>query len=243
MKKFLYCFLSILTLGWLQTDHQAPHVEAKESFYKNQWETKLNNLHTKRQVIIVTVPSVRSYKAQLYSYEKMANGKWKEVMPVMKAVVGKTGVSSRKIEGDGKSPAGKFMFGTGFGSTSKPAGMTWPFKKTTINDYWVDDPKSPSYNKWVTVKSNTKKTWRSSEKLLQPLYKYASVIRYNDDPIIRGKGSAIFLHVWKNENSPTLGCVAVSETNMVKLFKWMNSSKRPIIIIGTEAQVAGMIKN
>jgi L,D-peptidoglycan transpeptidase YkuD (ErfK/YbiS/YcfS/YnhG family) len=243
MKKFLYCFLSILTLGWLQSDYQAPIAAAEENFYKNQWETKLNNLHSKRQVIIVTVPSVRSYNAQLYSYGKMANGKWKEVMPVMKAVVGKTGVSSRKIEGDGKTPTGKYLFGTSFGSTSKPSGMTWPFKKTTVNDYWVDDPKSSFYNKWVTVNSRIKKTWRSDEKLLQPLYKYAAVIRYNDNPIIKGKGSAIFLHVWKNENSPTLGCVAVSETNIVKLLRWMNNSKRPVIFIGTEAQITGMIKN
>jgi L,D-peptidoglycan transpeptidase YkuD (ErfK/YbiS/YcfS/YnhG family) len=243
MKKFLCCLLSILTMGWLQSVHHPPIAKANESFYKNQWEAKLNTLQTKRQVIIVTVPSVRSFKAKLYTYEKVSNGKWKESMSVMKAVIGKTGVSSRKIEGDGKTPTGKYMFGTSFGSSSKPLGMTWPFKKTTVNDYWVDDPKSPSYNKWVTIDSNTKKTWRSSEKLLQPLYKYAIVIRYNDNPIIKGKGSAIFLHVWKNENSPTLGCVAVSETNVVKLLRWMNSSKRPIIVIGTEAQIAGLIKD
>ncbi|MGA4718504.1 L,D-transpeptidase family protein [Fictibacillus nanhaiensis] len=243
MKKFLCVFFSILTLGWLQTSHQATHVEAEENYYKNQWEAKLNTLHTKRQVIIVTVPTVRSYKGKLYSYEKMSDGNWKEAMPVMKAVIGKTGVSSRKLEGDGKSPAGKFMFGTSFGSTSKPSGMTWPFKKTTINDYWVDDSNSSLYNRWVTVNPTTKKTWRSAEKLLHPLYKYATVIRYNDDPIVKGKGSAIFLHIWKNENSPTLGCVAISETNIVKVLRWINSSKRPIIIIGTEAQIAGMIKN
>ncbi|MFC0187303.1 L,D-transpeptidase [Fictibacillus aquaticus] len=237
MKKIFLSLLAILSFGAFPGG-----ADASTSFYKAQWESKLPKLETKRQVIVVTVPNARSYQAKLYTYEKMSDGKWRAAFPVMKAVVGKTGVSSRKVEGDGKSPTGKFLFGTAFGSAVKPSAVTWPYKKTTVSDFWVDDAKSSYYNKWVNT-TKMKATWNSAEKLLQPLYKYAAVIRYNDDPIVKGKGSAIFLHVWKNEYSPTLGCTAVSEANLVKLLSWMNASKRPIIVVGTEAQVAGYITN
>jgi hypothetical protein len=47
-----------------------------------------------------------------------------------------------------------------------------------------------------------------------------------------GKGSAIFLHVWNDEKSPTQGCTAVSEANMIAILKWLDFAKKPVIIQG-----------
>jgi L,D-peptidoglycan transpeptidase YkuD (ErfK/YbiS/YcfS/YnhG family) len=63
------------------------------------------------------------------------------------------------------------------------------------------------------------------------LYKYGVVINYNMNPVIKGKGSAIFLHVWKNRSAGTAGCVAVPEESMTRILKWLEKSKNPVIII------------
>ena len=62
------------------------------------------------------------------------------------------------------------------------------------------------------------------------LYKYGAVINYNTNPIIKGKGSAIFLHIWRNENEVTAGCVATSEKNLLTFIE-MDGSLRKIHIL------------
>ena len=43
------------------------------------------------------------------------------------------------------------------------------------------------------------------------------MLDFNLKPIKKGKGSAIFLHIATKNYSPTLGCVAVSKSNLKKL--------------------------
>ncbi|WP_226529264.1 L,D-transpeptidase family protein [Metabacillus niabensis] len=185
-----------------------------------------------KQVIVVESNSTKSKVAKLSVYEKTGDT-WSRTLS-SNAVLGKNGSTSKKREGDGKTPIGLFPLRTAFGTSSKPTNVTYPYKKTTSNDYWVDDTSSADYNKWVTYKGNPASKWMSYEKLAIPLYKYAVAIGYNDDPIVKGKGSAIFLHVWRSSTSPTLGCVAIPESNLVKVLKELNSDKNPHILIGTK---------
>lgn len=190
-----------------------------------------------KQVIIVKADSSTSYKAVLAAYEYTSTG-WKRVYTVP-AVLGKNGISAQKKEGDGKSPAGMYFMGQGFGSVVKPSGVKLSYKKTTAYDYWIDDVTSADYNRWKVYEGNPYTKWKSFERLKQPLYKYATVIRYNEKPIV-GKGSAIFLHVWKDRTSPTLGCTALHEGNVLRLMQWMDPSKKPLFIQGTEADLKRM---
>ena len=80
---------------------------------------------------------------------------------------------------------------------------------------------------------NPYEKWKSFERMNHELYKYGAVINYNRNPIIKGKGSAIFLHIWRGENKPTAGCTATSEKNVLSLLKWMDPEKNPHIIMGT----------
>jgi L,D-peptidoglycan transpeptidase YkuD (ErfK/YbiS/YcfS/YnhG family) len=64
------------------------------------------------------------------------------------------------------------------------------------------------------------------------LYKYGIIIEYNTDPVIKGSGSAIFLHVWKGEGIHTAGCVAISEENILKILDWLDPAATPLIITG-----------
>jgi len=63
-------------------------------------------------------------------------------------------------------------------------------------------------------------------------YKYGIIIEYNTNPVIKGNGSAIFLHIWKAEDMPTAGCVAVSQENILKILDWLDPAASPLIITG-----------
>jgi len=200
----------------------------------------LNQISDESQIIIVN--NNGGIGAVVTTYEKI-NGEWRKALPNMSAVVGKSGISTKQKEGDGITPTGVYTLGTAFGWGEKPAGVKLPYRTTTANDYWIDDPASSDYNKWVTYNGNPTTRWNSYEILKQPLYKYAVAINYNTNPIVKGKGSAIFLHVWRSSTSPTAGCVALAEENVKKLLTWIDPVKKPIIVIGKTSQINNLLND
>ena len=186
-------------------------------------------LKTNAIQMIMVEASRTGTSAILQRYVK-ESGKWKKYSNPMQAVVGKNGIGKGK-EGDARTPAGTYLFGTSFGWGNKPAGTVYPFKGVSKYDYWIDDVNSVDYNKWVYFKGDPNQRWQSFERLNHPLYKYAMVIRYNDNPIVKGAGSAIFLHIKSGSTKYTLGCVAVSEGDLISILKWLDSKKKPVIEI------------
>lgn len=180
------------------------------------------------QKIVVTKQPATMYKATLETWTKEA-GRWIKKSTTT-AVIGKKGIG-KTIEGDAKTPKGNYALGTAFGWGNKPISMKYPFKKATKIDYWVDDPSSKDYNKWITYKGNPANRWKSYERMNQRLYKYGVVIMYNQNPIISGRGSAIFLHQKNNDTVYTNGCIALNESEIVALLKWLDPNKKPIIEI------------
>ncbi|MCM3162595.1 L,D-transpeptidase family protein [Metabacillus litoralis] len=195
---------------------------------------RLKEINEENQVIIVN--NNGGLQAVVTTYEKV-NGEWRQALPKMSAVVGNNGISTKLKEGDGITPTGVYTLGTAFGWGEKPNGVKLPYRTSTSNDYWIDDPASSDYNKWITYSGNPTTRWNSYEKLKQPLYKYAVAINYNTNPIVKGKGSAIFLHVWRSSTSPTAGCVALAEENVTKLLTWIDPAKKPIIVIGKTSEI------
>lgn len=196
-----------------------------------------------KQVIVVTTSDWNSRQVRLQAFER-AGEEWVPALSPMPAVVGKNGYAlpEDKKEGDAKSPAGAYLLGTSFGTAAKPVGMTMPYRLVTRQDYWIDDKTSPDYNTWVHYEGDPKKRWKSFERLAIPLYKYALVIRYNEDPVIPGKGSAIFMHIWRGPQSYTAGCVALSEANILAILKWLDPKKVPAIVQGPECFLASSAK-
>jgi L,D-peptidoglycan transpeptidase YkuD (ErfK/YbiS/YcfS/YnhG family) len=183
------------------------------------------------QIVLVTTPSWNDFHATLTACEKTNEG-WQPVIGPLKAVIGRSGFSLDKCEGDGASPVGVFSIGQFFfGSNSKPAGLKFPYRQTTENDFWVDDSDSPFYNTWQTGPAEER--WKSAEELKRDddLYKYAAVIQYNI-PAKRGKGSAIFFHLWRDENSPTQGCTALAEADVLSILRWLDPEKKPVFLQG-----------
>jgi L,D-peptidoglycan transpeptidase YkuD (ErfK/YbiS/YcfS/YnhG family) len=203
----------------------------------------LNRLPSQQALVVI---GKSGFKADLYLYEYKARVREKEEkwhhVGQMPANVGCNGMGKSK-EGDGKSPCGIFSLGIAFGLVPQPDGVKYPYALLTPQDYWVDDSQSSVYNKWIHYREGDRKDWQSAEWLWKETicYRHALVINYNSDRE-PGKGSAIFLHVWKNEEMPTQGCTAVSEANMVRLLQWLDPHQAPVIIQGLPEDILAIAK-
>lgn len=191
------------------------------------------------QLIAATGKKLDSTKVTIRVFEKR-KGEWRRALTTMQGVIGKNGFAKNKKEGDGKSPIGMFSLGTAFGSQAKPAKLKIAYKKVTKYDFWIDDVTSPDYNKWKTYNGNPSKKWKSFERMNHELYQYGAVINYNTKPIVKGKGSAIFLHIWRSEQGTTAGCVATSEKNVLTLLRWIDPTKNTHMILGTKSTLADL---
>ena len=133
-----------------------------------------------------------------------------------KCAIGKRGITSKKFEGDKCTPRGRFKFKYIFYRKERIKKIDTIFKLIPIkkNFGWCDDVRSKSYNKFIKFpfKYRAEKLY-----LKNNIYDIIVVIDYNLKPIKKNKGSAIFFHIAKKNYSPTLGCVAISKSNMLKL--------------------------
>lgn len=190
-----------------------------------------------KQVVFATIKDRSSVLVTIHTLEKK-DGAWQLVFPPFAGSIGEKGFAAidQKREGDGKSPTGIFHLGMAFGYYPS-IGTQMPYRQATDDDYWVDDVNSEDYNKWVKGKPAAA-SWERMKRD-DDQYKYGIVIEYNVNPIVKGKGSAIFLHVWKDRKS-TAGCVAMSEEMVLKLLTWLDPAKKPLIVMGTEGELSAM---
>lgn len=222
--------------AWGSTGSHASMDAPSSQPYINKLLNQARRTYHSSQAIVVTARASDEPRASLATYT-FDGDHWEKTMEPVGAVLGKRGISLHKREGDMKSPAGIFYIGRGFGSAAKPDGVTLPYTRTTKYDYWIDDPASADYNRWETYFGNPDKQWKSYERLRIPAYEYAAVIRYNMEPIKKGRGSAIFFHIWPGPDGFTAGCTAVSKENVLKVLRWLDPAKRPVIIQGTVGQL------
>ncbi len=126
---------------------------------------------------------------------------------------GRGGLAAHKVEGDGATPIGlltlrRVLFRADRGAAPRTAVPTEPIAP---NDGWCDDPLDARYNRPVRLPypGHHEELWRQD-----PLYDIVGVLGWNDAPVVRGMGSAIFLHVARPDYSPTEGCIALSEPDL-----------------------------
>jgi L,D-peptidoglycan transpeptidase YkuD (ErfK/YbiS/YcfS/YnhG family) len=189
------------------------------------------------QLIFATNRDSSSVLVAIHAVERN-DGVWHLVFPTFTGSIGEMGFAKidNKSEGDGRSPSGIFPLGIAFGYD--PSIVTkMPYRQATDDDFWVDDVDSEDYNKWVKGEPNAA-SWEKMKRD-DDQYKYGVVIEYNMHPIMKGKGSAIFLHVWK-PGEATLGCVSMSEEMILEILGWLDPAKKPLIIMGTEFELRAM---
>ena len=206
-----------------------------------------------RQLIVVTTPAWDSVSGTLQRYERVsATAPWRAEGPAVPIVVGQTGLAwgdealarrrdPRKREGDGKAPAGRFPLGSAFGFASREeAGwIRLPYTPLEGDTECVDDAASTHYNRVVDRSDVGRVDWSSSERMRSiDLYRLGVIVRYNAQPVRRGRGSCIFLHIWRAEGSPTSGCTAMPASDLETVVRWLDPRRGPQLVQLPRAEYA-----
>jgi L,D-peptidoglycan transpeptidase YkuD (ErfK/YbiS/YcfS/YnhG family) len=92
---------------------------------------------------------------------------------------------------------------------------------------WCDDPNNKNYNQLIKIPSKY-----SYERLFrnENIYDLIIVLNYNMNPVIKNKGSAIFIHIAKKRFQPTEGCIAISKKNLLYLIRNISKNTKIKII-------------
>lgn len=195
-----------------------------------------------RQVVLVVNDKRSNVPATIHALEEEAPGKWRNVFGPIDATIGKKGFAppGKKRAGDGKSPSGVYSLKRAFGYS--PIESKIDYIHVTKEDIWVDDSKSPYYNK-IVKRKGIKASSFEEMKRDDHLYKYGIIIEYNTDPPVKRRGSAIFFHLWRAPGESTRGCVAMSEENILKLISWLDPLNKPKVVMGTKSDILKLMKN
>ena len=141
-----------------------------------------------------------------------------------KCALGKSGIGKKRTEGDNITPKGSYKLLGLFYRSDRIPNFKTILKKRKINKKmgWCDDVNNKNYNKLIKLPCNF-----SHEKLYRKdnVYDLVVPINYNTNKIVRGKGSAIFLHVAKKNYTPTKGCIALKKKDLILLLKKIKSKK------------------
>src|ERR1700693_6403447 len=142
--------------------------------------------------------------------------------------LGRAGIRANKREGDGGTPKGIF----------RPRQLWWradrhPRPRTFLavraigpEDAWCEDPSSRHYNRPVRLDAA-----RSGDRLMRydPLYDFVVEIDHNTSPRITGRGSAVFLHLARDNFGPTAGCVSMTKAAMLRLLQRLGPQTKIVI--------------
>jgi D-alanyl-D-alanine dipeptidase len=200
------------------------------------------------QAVVVTTEDWSATQGTARLFErKNIRSKWKSVGDSFPIVVGRNGLGWTettslpgsielatvrfKAEGDGRSPAGLFPLTFAFGKSESIASKL-SYRKLEGQTECVDDVTSHHYNRVVGRLQVGIFNWKSSEKMatITPEYDLGVFVAYNTYPVVSGKGSCIFLHIWKDAASPTSGCTAMERANLEKITTWLDPKKSPYLI-------------
>jgi L,D-peptidoglycan transpeptidase YkuD (ErfK/YbiS/YcfS/YnhG family) len=147
------------------------------------------------------------------------------------ARVGSAGVGQAS-ETSTRTPAGTFRLTEAFGRLGNP-GTALPYRVIDRSDWWVSDVASPRYNQYARCAPGTCDfDERAGENLYSEgsVYDNAVVIDYNRTPVVKGAGSAFFLHI--TNGAPTAGCVAIDRAPLQSVLRWLQPGATPVIAIG-----------
>ena len=142
--------------------------------------------------------------------------------------LGRGGILANKREGDGGTPRGTFH----------PRALWWradrhPRPRTHLatrairpEDAWCEDPGNRHYNRPIRLTHD-----RPGDRLARKdhLYDFIIEIDHNTTPRIAGRGSAVFLHLARENFGPTAGCVSMTRSSMLHLLRRLGPRTRIVI--------------
>jgi L,D-peptidoglycan transpeptidase YkuD (ErfK/YbiS/YcfS/YnhG family) len=194
------------------------------------------NVH---QVVTVEAPSMTSTVASVSLWSRTGtcfvrvDGPWT-------SSIGRSGLSSHKVEGDGTTPTGEYSIGPVMYGIAPNPGVAYQYHRVVCGDWWDEAPSSPMYNRFVHVPCGSAPPFGGDSEALWrvvPQYDYFAVVDYNAAPIVPGRGSAIFVH--ETTGVPTAGCVALRTGALLTLLRWLRPVDHPMIVIGVDGSGRG----
>tara|TARA_B100001248_G_C27384184_1_gene458725 strand:+ start:1217 stop:1717 length:501 start_codon:yes stop_codon:yes gene_type:complete len=146
-----------------------------------------------------------------------------------KCALGKRGIGYKRKEGDLITPKGTYKVKYILYRKDRVKKIQTKIKKIAIRKDmgWCDDPKSRDYNKLIKLPYaySYEKIFRKENN-----YDIILILNYNMNPVIKNKGSAIFIHIAKKNYKKTEGCIALKKAHLLKIIKRINKNTKIKIV-------------
>lgn len=204
-----------------------PPVEQDEQFMMLLKENKMEFKDVKGSQLVFVDADESTLTCKVYCYEKGDDGKFVQSIGPFDGYIGSEGIDEFVSPTEQKTPVGVFAIEYAFGTQYDP-GCGLEYTQFDVYDYWITDPDSINYNRWMDSLEN--KDWDSAQWLYEytRTYPHAIVFDYNRSTLDRTQGCAKFIHV---SDTQTKGGVGISETDIESLLYWLNISKAPYVCI------------
>ncbi len=185
-----------------------------------------------QQLITVEAATSRATYAAARIWARV-DGCWAPAGGPYTARVGRNGVRKSKREGDGSTPAGTFALGGKMYGNSPSPGIAYFYVRLHCGDWWVEDSKSPAYNTFQRIGCGRRPPFKVTTPDLSTsprAYAHFAVVEYNMRPVVRGRGSGIFLHV--QIGKATSGCISLRRPALIRVLRWLRPDALTQIAIG-----------
>jgi L,D-peptidoglycan transpeptidase YkuD (ErfK/YbiS/YcfS/YnhG family) len=163
------------------------------------------------ETLMLTSPSTIEWDGKIYTCQ-----------------TGRGGIRTKKVEGDGATPVGVFPLRQVFYRPDRvrPFACDLPITSLTPVDGWCDDPTDPLYNQFIKTPypGNHELLWREDH-----TYDILIVVGYNDTPAVPPRGSAIFIHLMNEDETPTAGCIALSRGDLIDLLSEITPTTQLVV--------------
>ena len=142
--------------------------------------------------------------------------------------LGKAGIGKKEKEGDKITPIGTYKIVKIYYRNDRVKKIVSNFKLVKIkkNMGWCDDPKSKKYNQLVKIPN---KYGYEELNRKDNIYDLLLVLNYNMKPIIKNKGSAIFIHIANKNYKKTAGCIGLKKSHLIDIIKKIKKNTKVII--------------
>jgi hypothetical protein len=200
------------------------------------------------QIVLVVANDINSSRATLWCLEDE-----KVIFKPINVNLGKNGLGIGiginsyksvkndilKYEGDKRAPIGAFKLTHIFGY-KKQNNFKMPYIHANKDLICVDDSKHTNYNQIITMPTSHPKSFEYMKRDdLQ--YKLGIVVEHNKAQVPL-RGSCIFIHVQKTQNSPTAGCTSMKYEDLEKILNWLNIDSNPILVQTTKNRIPAKYK-
>lgn len=147
----------------------------------------------------------------------------------MACAVGRGGIGRKRAEGDGVTPLGRHRVEAVLARPDRvPRALAHRMRTGPIglSDGWSDDPADPAYNRPVRRPHRYGcETLRRADRQ----YDIVAILDWNRRPVVAGRGSAIFLHVWRAPRHATAGCIAFAFRDLAWILAHWSPRSRVVV--------------